>query len=83
MDTIFQRCIVPACDGTAALDDTSFVCPRCGGLLDVVYDRDRLPPPRSLRNFEAKWADRSNPLNFSGVWRFRELLPFAARRNKY
>jgi threonine synthase len=30
-----------------------------------------------LRDFEAKWADRSNPLSFSGVWRFRELLPFA------
>src|SRR5439155_22772782 len=23
------------------------------------------------------WAQRHNPLNFSGVWRFRELLPFA------
>ena len=29
------------------------------------------------RDFEAKWADRLDPLNFSGVWRFRELLPFA------
>src|SRR5207302_234796 len=37
----------------------------------------RLQPPRSLRDFEAKWADRANPLSFSGVWRFRELLPFA------
>jgi threonine synthase len=36
-----------------------------------------LPPPRSLRDFEAKWSERSNPLSFSGVWRFRELLPFA------
>jgi threonine synthase len=46
--------------------------------VDVAYDWDRLPVPKSLRDFEAKWADRSNPLNFSGVWRFRELLPFAA-----
>jgi threonine synthase len=30
-----------------------------------------------LRDFEAKWADRANPLNLSGVWRFRQLLPFA------
>ena len=36
-----------------------------------------MQPPKSLRDFEAKWADRSNPLSFSGVWRFRELLPFA------
>src|SRR6202035_3561675 len=32
----------------------------------------------SLRDFEAKWADRRNPLSLSGVWRFRELLPFAS-----
>jgi threonine synthase len=31
-----------------------------------------------LREFEAKWAERRQPLSFSGVWRFRELLPFAA-----
>jgi threonine synthase len=59
------------------VDDTSFLCPRCGGLLDVAYDWNRLTPPKSLRAFETKWADRSNPLYFSGVWRFRELLPFA------
>jgi len=77
MDAVYQRCIDPACGGIVAVDDTSFVCPRCGGLLDVAYDWDHLPPPKSLREFEAKWADRTNPLSFSGVWRFRELLPFA------
>lgn len=76
-DAVFQKCINPACGGTASIDDTSFVCPKCGGLLDVAYDWNRLPPPRSLRDFESKWADRSNPLNFSGIWRFRQLLPFA------
>src|SRR5262245_5033603 len=45
--------------------------------MDVVYDRDRLPPPRALAEFEAKWSRRTDPLCFSGVWRFRELLPFA------
>ena len=76
-DAVYQRCINPACDGTLPVEDTSFACPRCGGLVDVVYDRDRLPPPRSLRDFEAKWARRSDPLCFSGVWRFHEMLPFA------
>jgi threonine synthase len=78
MDVVFQRCINPACAATHAVTDTTFVCARCGGLLDVAYDWDRLPRPHSLRDFEAKWADRANPLSFSGVWRFRELLPFAA-----
>src|SRR5262249_22951745 len=40
-------------------------------------DWERLPRPASLRAFEAKWGERGNPLSFSGVWRFRELLPFA------
>jgi threonine synthase len=77
MDTVFQRCIRPACGATCGIDETRFVCPRCGGLVDVAYDWEHLAPPRSLRDFEAKWADRANPLSFSGVWRFRELLPFA------
>ena len=77
-DAVFQRCINPDCAATADLGDTAFVCPRCGGLLDVAYDWDRLTPPKSLRDFEAKWAHRADPLCFSGVWRFRELLPFAA-----
>ncbi len=34
-------------------------------------------PPDRLSWFEEKWARRSEPLCFSGVWRFRELLPFA------
>src|SRR5689334_23872263 len=77
MDAVYQRCIAPECGATRAVDDTAFVCPRCGGLLDVAYDWDRLSPPRSLRDFEAKWSRRTDPLAFSGVWRFRELLPFA------
>lgn len=45
--------------------------------MDVAYDWNRLSPPRSLKEIEAKWADRTNPLDFSGLWRFRDLLPFA------
>jgi threonine synthase len=76
-DAAYQRCIDPDCAATAAIEDTSFQCPKCGSLMDVMYDWDRLHPPRSLNDFEAKWADRLNPLSLSGVWRFRELLPFA------
>src|SRR5438552_15003644 len=76
-DFACQRCIHPACAATVALDSIAFRCPRCGGLLDVAYDWDRLSPPKSLRDFEARWAQRTDPLDFSGVWRFRDLLPFA------
>ncbi|MGQ9574235.1 MAG: threonine synthase [Thermoguttaceae bacterium] len=52
-------------------------CPKCGSLLDVVYDWDRLEVPRSLGAFEQLWARRRDPYCFSGVWRFHPLLPFA------
>jgi threonine synthase len=76
-DLAHQRCINPACAATLAIDRPVFACPECGELLDVVYDWDRLPVPGSLREFEAKWSRRLDPLCLSGVWRFRELLPFA------
>ena len=74
---VFQRCVFPRCGATLPMEDTSFRCPACGGLMDVAYDWDRLAPPRSLAEFEAKWSRRTNPVDFSGVWRFRELFPFA------
>jgi threonine synthase len=76
-DLAFQQCINPACRSTFSVGETHFACPGCGDLLDVVYDWDRLPVPRRLSEFEARWSDRLDPLSFSGVWRFRALLPFA------
>jgi threonine synthase len=75
MDAVFQRCIDPRCAATRAVEEQDFSCPRCGGLLDVSYDWQRLAPPKSLSHFEGR--GRGNPLDESGVWRFRELLPFA------
>jgi threonine synthase len=72
-----QVCIDPACGRQYAIDEVRVACEACGGLLDVRYDWDRLPVPKSLRDFEARWQNRRNPLDVSGVWRFRELLPFA------
>ena len=42
-----------------------------------IYDWDSLPVPSSLEAFEEKWSRRHEPLCFSGVWRFSDLLPFA------
>lgn len=76
-DLAYQQCINPSCRATLAVDQAAFACPNCGDLLDVVYDWDRLPLPKRLADFEAKWSRRLDPLCVSGVWRFRELLPFA------
>lgn len=73
----FQQCLHPDCRQTFGVEETLTACPACGNLLDLEYDWSRVPVPKSLREFEARWANRRNPLDFSGVWRFRELLPFA------
>ncbi len=77
LEVAYQQCIHPECGATYPVTETHFACPACGDLLDVVYDWDRLPVPRNLAEFQSRWADRLDPLNFSGVWRFRDLLPFA------
>jgi threonine synthase len=51
------------------------VCAACGGLLEVLYDFDRLDPEK----LRCEWQQRrlsSRPSDRSGVWRFRELIPF-------
>ncbi|MBX3414965.1 MAG: threonine synthase [Pirellulales bacterium] len=76
-DVAFQKCIQPSCGATYGIDEVRVACQACGQLLDVKYDWDRLKPPSSFSFFEQKWSRRGDPLAFSGVWRFHELLPFA------
>ena len=73
----FLQCIDDACGATYDMTETFIACRRCGSLLDVQYDWDRAPVPRSLRTFESR-RDSLDRLDFSGVWRFRELLGFHA-----
>lgn len=79
-DKAFQKCINPDCQATYGADQVLTDCPKCKSLLDIQYDWDRLPTPRSLSFFEHRWMTRgltsSGSLDFSGVWRFRELMPF-------
>jgi len=72
----FQQCMNPQCSATYSVQESHFSCPDCGDLLDVRYEWDRLEVPKTLSEFEKRWATRANPLDFSGVWRFRELLEF-------
>ncbi|MEM1071805.1 MAG: threonine synthase [Planctomycetota bacterium] len=82
----FQRCVNPDCAAEYPVDRVLTKCPKCGALLDVVY----APGSVAVRDF-SKFERRSgtvgprgpaggsatkSALNFSGVWRFRDLLPF-------
>jgi threonine synthase len=73
----YLRCIRPDCAAITSLTDTAYACGQCGSLLDVAYDWDRCRPPKALKVFEGRWGRLTNRIDFSGVWRFRELLPFA------
>jgi len=79
-DTAFQQCMNPACGATYAIEQVHVACERCGSLLDVRYDWNKLPRLKSLRFFEHRWSTKGTAAegraDFSGVWRFRELLPF-------
>ena len=70
-----QRCINGDCQGEFGIEERVYVCKRCGDLLEV--ERRAGKSDRSwLREV---WADRrmSNKVrDRSGVWRFREFLPF-------
>ena len=80
-DIAYQQCMRLGCGARLAVEEAVFECPKCGDLLDVRYDWSRAALPKSLKDFEAKWARQDDPLAFSGVWRFHELLPFAAREH--
>jgi len=77
-ETAGQRCIDPACGARFGLNDRLYVCPSCGGLLDVALKAATDTDPEALR---AVWTGRLAsfaPRDRSGVWRYRELLPFAS-----
>ncbi len=78
MSHAFQQCIHPDCQATFDLGQILTACEKCGSLLDIQYNWDRVSVPSSMKEFEKRWATRLNPLDFSGVWRFRNLLPFPA-----
>jgi threonine synthase len=73
----FQRCLSLDCLATYDVGETLTRCPKCGDLLDVTYEWDRVGLPKKLSDFQQMWSRRNEPLRFSGVWRFHELLAFA------
>ncbi|HZS55600.1 MAG TPA: threonine synthase, partial [Bryobacteraceae bacterium] len=53
----------------------ALACPKCGDLLEVVIDAPRW----DAADLKKIWRERRSaccPLDCSGVWRFREFLPF-------
>lgn len=67
------QCI--SCDCTYSAREPLYRCPNCGDLLDVAYDL----PPLDADELKQTWRQRRQgraPTDISGVWRYRELIPF-------
>ncbi|MHC4984763.1 MAG: threonine synthase [Planctomycetota bacterium] len=77
-----QQCMNVSCEATFDIAESLTACPKCGCLLDIIYDWDKVPLPKKLSDFNKRWKTRDNVLDFSGVWRFRELLDFCDDRFK-
>jgi threonine synthase len=70
------RCIEQECLAEFPINDKLYSCPLCGALLDVSYTF-RLPYSVEEHKSEFRMRKTSQDrLDGSGVWRFRELLPF-------
>ena len=71
-----QRCIAPECRAEYDLNERLYVCSRCGGLLDIERVEDFAFDATSLRDLWLKRRSSADARDRSGVWRFREFLPF-------
>ncbi|ARN57595.1 threonine synthase [Sedimentisphaera salicampi] len=80
--TAYQKCINPDCGAEFDRTEAIFKCPKCGDLLDIQYDWSRAELPAKMEDFSKRWANRNQRLDFSGVWRFRELLNFCEDEHK-
>jgi len=75
MSAAFLQCIDEGCRRRYPLDSKEHVCAACKNLLDVAYDFPK-SDPGALRQIWAQRKSGSAVVDQSGVWRFRELLPF-------
>ncbi len=68
-------CVNTACGARYGITEIIYNCGKCGGLLDAAYDFSGIDAAACKK----LWRERrmSNaPLDQSGVWRYRELIPF-------
>lgn len=70
------RCISHRCGKTFPTTEKLYRCPVCTDLLDIVYDFPKDLEPQTLKRVFGARRLSNAPLDISGVWRYRELLPF-------
>lgn len=74
MSRFIQRCISAECRAEFGIDERVYVCEKCGELLEI----ERVGAT-DLHGLRERWRQRrmsTDVRDRSGVWRFREFLPF-------
>ena len=73
----YLACFDPGCGKRYGLHEVIYSCGDCGSLLEVVNSFDAADGPRLREIWEQRRASLAR-IDVSGVWRFREMLPFVA-----
>ncbi len=71
-----QRCILPECGAVYGIRERIYVCPKCGGPLEIDCRVSAIRDGDALRKLWEERAISREPRDIGGVWRYRELLPF-------
>ena len=72
----YVQCIEVRCEERYPIDARIYTCSLCHGLLDVKYEFDLADTPDEIKAIFKARRSVDTDLDRSGVWRFRELLPF-------
>src|SRR5260370_35828935 len=73
----WQRCIESDCGAQYGLNEQLYVCRHCGGLLEIENESNVAADPEALRRLWQSRLASPDERDRSGVWRYRELLPFS------
>lgn len=68
------KCIETNCGAEFGINERLYICPNCGGLLDA-----KQQATKTAEQLKAIWTQRLTSFEAkdrSGVWRYRDLLPF-------
>lgn len=67
-------CFNPSCRTRYPITEVIYNCSRCDALLEAVYGPE--PDPGVLKKLWRERRMNNAPLDQSGVWRYREFIPF-------
>jgi threonine synthase len=79
MASAYLQCIEETCGARQDPRKDSYLCAKCGGLLEVKYEFDSFDPDQLRQAWHMRRLS-GEPIDRSGVWRFRELIPFVSPR---